>query len=442
MEKLRINPKFNEHIPPLAKEEYDGLEELILSEGIRDAIIVWKGFVIDGHNRLEIAEKNGIVDYKVEDIDFPDENAAMLWIISTQLGRRNLADIDKIALANKRKPLIQSSAKLKQAEYHGNQYDFGLPQKSSEVHSNGKIKQNETREQLAKIAGVSHDTFRKGERILEAASPELIQEVREGKKKINTAYREIQTGTILCKVCGVEKPASECPADSKSLCSVCDNAKKLESRKARKNTAANEGVHLENEAAIKTNDTTCTNDDSNDNEITDLKNISGAEITAMTTDTHEATEPPKPSLETEKNITNEPHNVPQPDTSSDEPESFNDPEHEAESAPIKRPEPPSGLTPIEISLTSAPSEDVADTEDTINTEEPDIPDEELLIYPLYTIDAFELEFRENAKSYIGVATTFITAHYSQLWRKKAYKSIAIAALDEVATAINNLKGLV
>jgi len=442
MEKLRINPKFKEHIPPLAKEEYDGLEELILSEGIRDAIIVWKGFVIDGHNRLEIAEKNGIVDYKVEDIDFPDENAAMLWIISTQLGRRNLADIDKIALANKRKPLIQSSAKLKQAEYHGNQYDFGLPQKSSEVHSNGKIKQNETREQLAKIAGVSHDTFRKGERILEAASPELIQEVREGKKKINTAYREIQTGTILCKVCGVEKPASECPADSKSLCRICNNAKKLESRKARKNTTANEVALLENEAAMKTNDTPVTNDDSNDNEITESKNISGAEITAMTTDVLEATEPPKPSLGTEKNIANEPHNIPQPNTSPDELESPKESEPAAESAPTERAEQLSGLTPTEVSAVSALSEDTANSEDTKDTEEPDISDEELLIYPMYTIDAFELEFRENAKTYIGVATTFITAHYSQLWRKKAYKSIAIAALDDVATAINNLKGLV
>ena len=48
-----------------------------------------------------------------------------------------------------------------------------------------------TRRKLADLAGVSEDTYRKGEAIFETAPAELIQEVREGKKKINTAFRKI-----------------------------------------------------------------------------------------------------------------------------------------------------------------------------------------------------------------------------------------------------------
>jgi hypothetical protein len=66
------------------------LEELILQEGIRDAIITWNGIIVDGHNRFEIAGKHGIKDYSITEKDFFNEAEAMMWIIDTQLGRRNL----------------------------------------------------------------------------------------------------------------------------------------------------------------------------------------------------------------------------------------------------------------------------------------------------------------------------------------------------------------
>lgn len=220
MDKLKINPNFKELIPPLSQEEYTDLEELIIKEGIRDAIITWSGVIVDGHNRFEIAKKHCITDYSIKEMDFADENEAMIWIIKNQLARRNLSILARIELAKKREPLIKAEAEKRMLAGKKDP-----TQKSSEG--------TETREQLAKIAGVSHDTFRRGEKILENAPPELIQEVREGKKKINTAYREMQTGTVVCKVCGVEKPASESSVDRKSLCKDCENAHKRELKKTR-----------------------------------------------------------------------------------------------------------------------------------------------------------------------------------------------------------------
>ena len=64
-----IDKEFQSLIPPLTKEEYEGLEQSIIAEGCRDAIVVWEecevhyddltGYtdviphppvIIDGHN--------------------------------------------------------------------------------------------------------------------------------------------------------------------------------------------------------------------------------------------------------------------------------------------------------------------------------------------------------------------------------------------------------
>ena len=73
-----IDDEIKSHIPPLREDEFRGLEELILREGCRHPIIVWEGILLDGHNRFDICERNGIT-YEVEEIDLPDREAAIAW---------------------------------------------------------------------------------------------------------------------------------------------------------------------------------------------------------------------------------------------------------------------------------------------------------------------------------------------------------------------------
>ncbi len=49
----------------------------------------------------------------------------------------------------------------------------------------------DTKKEIAKAAGVSHDTVHKAKVIIEKGSEELKQELREGKKTINAGYREV-----------------------------------------------------------------------------------------------------------------------------------------------------------------------------------------------------------------------------------------------------------
>jgi N6-adenosine-specific RNA methylase IME4 len=73
----------------LTKTEKEKLEESILAEGCRDALVTWNGILIDGHHRYEICRRNNI-PFNVIEKEFDDRQAVKAWMIANQLGRRNL----------------------------------------------------------------------------------------------------------------------------------------------------------------------------------------------------------------------------------------------------------------------------------------------------------------------------------------------------------------
>lgn len=86
---IRIDTEFRSVIPALSKEEYEGLEQSLIKEGCRDALLTWDGILVDGHNRYEICMKHRI-DYKENMVHFEDRDEAICWIVGNQLNRRNL----------------------------------------------------------------------------------------------------------------------------------------------------------------------------------------------------------------------------------------------------------------------------------------------------------------------------------------------------------------
>jgi hypothetical protein len=88
---ITISPDLQMFIRPLSVEERGQLEANLLAEGCRDALVIWKeeGVLLDGHHRLQICEQHGL-DYRLDEVSLPDLDAAKLWIIRHQYGRRNL----------------------------------------------------------------------------------------------------------------------------------------------------------------------------------------------------------------------------------------------------------------------------------------------------------------------------------------------------------------
>jgi N6-adenosine-specific RNA methylase IME4 len=179
---IKINENFKRLIPALTQEEYKQLEDNILKEGIREKIITWNGYIIDGHNRYEISQKWGL-DCQSESMHFKDEDEVKEWMILNQFGRRNLSNYQRSVLALELEEVFSKKAKENQAiQYKGN----SLKQISAEV------KPIETRKELSKVANVSHDTISKVKHIEAKATPEVKQKLSTGEVSINQVYQEIK----------------------------------------------------------------------------------------------------------------------------------------------------------------------------------------------------------------------------------------------------------
>lgn len=179
---IMVDAEFKALIPPLSPEEYAQLEENCVREGIRDPLVVWATpsgtqILVDGHNRLKIAAEHGGMHFDVVEKEFDTRADAEAWIIKNQLGRRNITAFVRSELALKLKPLIAAKAKANQRASGG-----AVPQKSA--------KPVDTRQELARAAGVSHDTIHKVETVMEHGTPEIQAKARSGEISTNEAYRQ------------------------------------------------------------------------------------------------------------------------------------------------------------------------------------------------------------------------------------------------------------
>ena len=60
LSQLKIDPEFQSKIPPLQFEEEQQLEQNIIAEGrLLNPIIIWNGYILDGHTRYRILKKHG-----------------------------------------------------------------------------------------------------------------------------------------------------------------------------------------------------------------------------------------------------------------------------------------------------------------------------------------------------------------------------------------------
>tara|TARA_R110000787_G_scaffold176697_1_gene288832 strand:+ start:301 stop:1692 length:1392 start_codon:yes stop_codon:yes gene_type:complete len=176
---MEIKEEFKNLIPALSVEEYAQLEANILEEGIREPIITWNGYIIDGHNRFSIAQRFDL-EYKTTSKHFSSEESVKEWMILNQFGRRNLSNYQRSVLALELEEVFSKKAK----ENQGKRND--IKQISAES------KPIETRNELSKVASVSHDTISKVKKIQEKAPEEVKAKLATGEVSINAAYKEIK----------------------------------------------------------------------------------------------------------------------------------------------------------------------------------------------------------------------------------------------------------
>ena len=193
----RIDPEFQALIPPLSPEEYSQLEQNILAyKKCRDALVVWGDTLVDGHNRLRICATHSI-PFEIKEVNFDSREEAMVWILDNQLGRRNLTDAMRIELALSKVELLRQRAKenLRRGgrKKAGGQTTEKPSDKGAEKPLSESYKQIgdsiNVRKAVANEAGVSEGIVHNYVQVTKQGSPELVEDVRSGKVKIDAAHR-------------------------------------------------------------------------------------------------------------------------------------------------------------------------------------------------------------------------------------------------------------
>lgn len=185
----RIDPELNKVMPELSHDDYKELEQSLLLDGYKGApIMIWGDIIVDGHNRYEICKRNDI-PFEVKEVEFENKDEAIQWMVRQQLGRRNLNALQRIEIVETYRSIYEKQARKNQLS--------GLKQNQKPVSQNSSERTEpkvkiDVREECAKDAKVSTDTYSKGLKILKSDNQNLIKEVESGKKSIHKACKELK----------------------------------------------------------------------------------------------------------------------------------------------------------------------------------------------------------------------------------------------------------
>lgn len=191
---VQINQELKAYIDPLTPDEYAALEQSLLAEGCRDALVLWGDVLVDGHNRYEICRKHDIEFRTVQNSTFQSMDDVHLWMIDNHLGRRSVSDYQRGVLALRKKTILEGrdtpDAPVAGAEPTApaaGDAPASAPEAAGAKSSIPAHTMALTRAALARAARLSSNTLGQIEQIHNAAAPELVDAVKRGEVSINAA---------------------------------------------------------------------------------------------------------------------------------------------------------------------------------------------------------------------------------------------------------------
>lgn len=201
---FRIDPEFQNKIPPMPTEDFNGLKADIIADGyVRDPLVVWKeeNTLVDGHHRWQIIQDNYELlkdKYTVVYKTFPDRWAAIAWICANQLHKHNMTEIQRMKLIQEEHDARQHSNGASDG-FRGNQYtkvvvgeNHQVPEFELEIVRSGKPgKEGTTRPTIAREHGITENEVRTAVEIgraidkVENVAPGFKEKILSGEVKAN-----------------------------------------------------------------------------------------------------------------------------------------------------------------------------------------------------------------------------------------------------------------
>ncbi|MDP9897438.1 polyhydroxyalkanoate synthesis regulator phasin [Variovorax boronicumulans] len=188
-----VNEELKAYIDPMSPEEYAALERSILTEGCRDALVLWGDVLVDGHHRYGICQKHGLPFQTVQNTHFKTMEDVHLWMIDQHLGRRSISDYQRGVLALRKKVIVDDQRSRALSETSSSDdppFDVDTPAGESPADNTSALPPPaplNSRESIAKAARLSSSQVVMIEKIQKQAAPELVAAVKSGVISINTA---------------------------------------------------------------------------------------------------------------------------------------------------------------------------------------------------------------------------------------------------------------
>ena len=180
-----VKEELKAYIDPLTVDEYRALEESILAEGCRDALILWGNVLVDGHNRYAICSKHGLPFQTIQSTRFHSMEDVHLWMIDQHLWRRSLSDFQRGVLALRKRAIVAERMGRAQPETAHDAPPADVA--ANEAPAATPQPQETTREALARVARLSSSQVLQIEKIQKQAAPEVVAAVKAGEISINAA---------------------------------------------------------------------------------------------------------------------------------------------------------------------------------------------------------------------------------------------------------------
>ncbi len=173
MRELKIDDELAGLIPPLTEDEYSRLEQSILDEGCRDAIILWGNIIVDGHNRYRICTKHNL-PFTTLQKEFATKDEVKLWMLQNQLSRRNLSDLARVEMVRKCEEAVKAQAEKRML--------------AGKTDPSVNLRKCRASKKLGEMAGVSGKTYEHATAVLDKAPEPVIEATRNKELSINAAY--------------------------------------------------------------------------------------------------------------------------------------------------------------------------------------------------------------------------------------------------------------
>ncbi|KJV36730.1 plasmid replication/partition related protein [Luteibacter yeojuensis] len=180
-----VNEDLKAYIDPLTADEYEALERSLLTEGCRDALVLWGDTLVDGHNRYGICRKHDLPFKTVQNERFQSMDDVHLWMIEQHLGRRSVSDFQRGVLALRKREILAARREAEPPVKDDNDLPFDAEGSEPARPKAPRPNPTESRKEIAREARISANQVGMIEKIRKEAAPEVVAAVKSGTLSIS-----------------------------------------------------------------------------------------------------------------------------------------------------------------------------------------------------------------------------------------------------------------